>query len=146
MERTLAIVKPDAVAAGHTGKILDRILAEGFAVRAMKLATLTLAEAEGFYAVHAGRPFFGELTAFMSSGPCVPLVLEREDAVGHWRTVIGATNPAEAADGTLRKDFATSLGENAVHGSDSAENGQLESAYFFSEAEIVSNGAAALDV
>ena len=146
MERTLAIVKPDAVAAGHTGKILDRILAEGFAVRAMRLATLTLAEAEGFYAVHAGRPFFGELTAFMSSGPCVPLVLEREDAVGHWRTVIGATNPAEAADGTLRKDFATSLGENAVHGSDSAENGQLESAYFFSEAEIVSNGAAALDV
>ena len=146
MERTLAIVKPDAVAAGHTGKILDRILAEGFAVRAMKLATLTLAEAEGFYAVHAGRPFFGELTAFMSSGPCVPLVLERQDAVGHWRTVIGATNPAEAADGTLRKDFATSLGENAVHGSDSAENGQLESAYFFSEAEIVSNGAAALDV
>ena len=141
MERTLAIVKPDAVAAGHTGKILDRILAEGFAVRAMKLATLTLAEAEGFYAVHAGRPFFGELTAFMSSGPCVPLVLEREDAVGHWRTVIGATNPAEAADGTIRKDFATSLGENAVHGSDSAENGQLESAYFFSEAEIVSNRA-----
>ena len=141
MERTLAIVKPDAVAAGHTGKILDRILAEGFAVRAMRLATLTLAEAEGFYAVHAGRPFFGELTAFMSSGPCVPLVLEREDAVGHWRTVIGATNPAEAAEGTIRKDFATSLGENAVHGSDSPENGQLESAYFFSEAEIVSNRA-----
>ena len=141
MERTLAIVKPDAVAAGHTGKILDRILAEGFAVRAMRLATLTLAEAEGFYAVHAGRPFFGELTAFMSSGPCVPLVLEREDAVGHWRTVIGATNPAEAAEGTIRKLFATSLGENAVHGSDSPENGQLESAYFFSEAEIVSNRA-----
>ncbi|HEX8299377.1 MAG TPA: nucleoside-diphosphate kinase [Rubricoccaceae bacterium] len=145
MERTLAIIKPDAVAAGHAGKILDRILAEGFAVRAMKLVQLTQTEAEGFYAVHAERPFFGELTEFMASGPCVPLVLEREDAVAHWRTTIGATNPAQADAGTIRQLFATSVGENAVHGSDSAENGVKEGRYFFSEAEIVSNGATVID-
>ena len=145
MERTLAIIKPDAVRAGHAGKILDRILAEGFAVRAMKLVTLTRAQAEGFYAVHAERPFFGELTEFMSSGPCVPLVLEREDAVAKWREVIGATNPAEAAEGTIRKQFATSMGENAVHGSDSAANGVKEGRYFFSESEIVQNGADVID-
>jgi nucleoside-diphosphate kinase len=145
MERTLAIIKPDAVAAGNAGKILDRILAEGFAVRAMKLVTLTRAQAEGFYAVHAERPFFGELTEFMSSGPCVPLVLEREDAVAKWREVIGATNPAEAAEGTIRKQFATSMGENAVHGSDSVENGVKEGRYFFAESEIVQNGADVID-
>ena len=145
MERTLAIIKPDAVAAGNAGKILDRILSEGFAVRAMKLVTLTQAQAEGFYAVHAERPFFGELTEFMSSGPCVPLVLEREDAVAHWRTVIGATNPAEAAEGTIRKQFATSMGENAVHGSDSVENGVKEGRYFFPESVIVQNGADVID-
>ncbi len=145
MERTLAIIKPDAVAAGHAGKILDRILAEGFAVRAMRLVQLTQREAEGFYAVHAERPFFGELTEFMSSGPCVPLVLEREDAVATWRRVIGATNPAQADAGTIRKMFATSMGENAVHGSDSPENGLKEGRYFFSEAEIVSNGADVID-
>ena len=145
MERTLAIIKPDAVQAGHAGKILDRILAEGFAVRAMALRQLTLREAEGFYAVHAERPFFGELTEFMSSGPCVPLVLEREDAVATWRRVIGATNPAQADEGTIRKLFATSMGENAVHGSDSPENGLKEGRYFFSEAEIVSNGADVVD-
>ena len=145
MERTLAIIKPDAVQAGHAGKILDRILAEGFAVRAMKLVQLTQREAEGFYAVHAERPFFGELTEFMASGPCVPLVLERDDAVAHWRTVIGATNPAQADEGTIRKLFATSMGENAVHGSDSAENGVKEGRYFFSEAEIVSGGADVVD-
>ncbi len=139
MERTLAIVKPDAVRNGHAGKILDRILQEGFAVRAMKLVKLSKAEAEGFYAVHRERPFFGELTAFMSSGPCLPLVLERDDAVARWREVIGATNPADAAEGTLRKQFATSLGENAVHGSDSAENGRIESAYFFPEHVVVAN-------
>ena len=141
MERTLAIIKPDAVKAGNAGKILDRILAEGFAVRAMKLVTLTQAQAEGFYAVHAERPFFGELTEFMASGPCVPLVLEREDAVATWREVIGATNPADAAEGTIRQQFATSMGENAVHGSDSVENGKLESNYFFPESEIVQNRA-----
>ena len=145
MERTLAIIKPDAVAAGHAGKILDRILAEGFAVRAMALVQLTQAQAEGFYAVHAERPFFGELTSFMSSGPCVPLVLEREDAVAHWRTVIGATNPAQAEEGTIRKQFATSMGENAVHGSDSPENGVKEGRYFFAESEIVANGADVID-
>lgn len=140
MERTLAIIKPDAVAAGHAGKILDRILAEGFAVRAMKLTRLTQAQAEGFYAVHRERPFFGELTEFMASGACIPLVLEREDAVSHWRTVIGATNPANAEEGTIRKEFARSMGENAVHGSDSVENGQIEANYFFAESEIVQNG------
>ena len=145
MERTLAIIKPDAVAAGHAGKILDRILSEGFAVRAMKLVQLTQAEAEGFYAVHAGRPFFGELTAFMSSSPCIPLVLEKDDAVAAWREVIGATNPAEAAEGTVRKQFATSIGNNAVHGSDSAENGVKEGRYFFPEATIVANGADVID-
>ena len=145
MERTLAIIKPDAVKGGHSGKILDRILQEGFAVRAMKLVTLTQAQAEGFYAVHAERPFFGELTEFMSSGPCIPLVLERDDAVAKWREVIGATNPAEAAEGTIRKQFATSMGENAVHGSDSAANGVKEGRYFFPESEIVQNGADVID-
>ncbi len=137
MERTLAIIKPDAVAAGHAGKILDRILQEGFAVRAMKLVRLTLPEAEGFYAVHRERPFFGELTAFMASGPCIPLVLEKEGAVAAWRDVIGATDPQQAAEGTVRKRFATSVGENAVHGSDSPENGRIEASFFFAEHEIV---------
>jgi nucleoside-diphosphate kinase len=140
MERTLAIIKPDAVANGHAGAILDRILKEGFAVRAMKLTRLTEAEAGGFYAVHRERPFFGELVEFMSSGPCIPLVLERDDAVAKWREVIGATNPAEAAEGTIRKQFAESLGRNAAHGSDSAENGTIEANYFFAEHEIVANG------
>ena len=140
MERTLAIIKPDAVAAGHAGKIIDRIISEGFAVRAMKLVQLTKREAEGFYAVHAERPFFGELTEFMSSAPCIPLVLERADAVAKWREVIGATNPADAAEGTIRQQFATSMGENAVHGSDSPENGMIESSYFFPEHMIVANG------
>ena len=140
MERTLAIIKPDAVAAGHAGKILDRIIDEGFAVRAMKLVRLSLAEAEGFYAVHRERPFFGELTQFMSSGPCIPIVLEKAGAVAAWREVIGATNPAQAAEGTIRKLFAFSMGENAVHGSDSVENGLLESNYFFAEHEIVAIG------
>ena len=139
MERTLAIIKPDAVANGHAGKILDRILQEGFAVRALKLVTLSKAEAEGFYAVHRERPFFGELTDFMSSGPCIPLVLDRDGAVAKWREVIGATNPADADEGTIRKQFATSMGENAVHGSDSVENGKLEAGYFFPEHVIVAN-------
>jgi nucleoside-diphosphate kinase len=145
MERTLAIIKPDAVAAGHTGKIIDRILQEGFAIRAMKLVQLARTEAEGFYAVHRERPFFGELTEFMSSAPCVPLVLEREDAVAKWRDVIGATNPENAAEGTIRKLFARSMGENAVHGSDSPENGVKESRYFFPESEIAANGGTVLD-
>lgn len=139
-ERTLAIIKPDAVENGHSGKILDRILEEGFRVRAMKLVRLTQAEAEGFYAVHEGKPFFGELTEFMSSGACIPLVLEKDNAVAAWREVIGATNPANADEGTIRKQFAESMGRNAVHGSDSVENGKLEANYFFAEHEIVANG------
>ncbi|CAN5544753.1 nucleoside-diphosphate kinase [soil metagenome] len=141
MERTLAIIKPDAVENGHSGKIIDRIIQEGFSIRAMKLTKLTLAEAQGFYAVHSERPFFGELTEFMSSGPCVPLVLEKENAVAAWREVIGATNPENADAGTIRKDFAESMGRNAVHGSDSEENGKLESNYFFPESEIVAISA-----
>ena len=136
-ERTLAIIKPDAVADGHTGEIIRRILEAGFEIRAMKLVRLTHREAEGFYAVHRGKPFFDELTEFMSSGPCVPLVLEKDDAVAAWRELIGATNPANASEGTIRKDFAASVGRNAVHGSDSVENGKLESNYFFAEHEIV---------
>jgi nucleoside-diphosphate kinase len=140
MERTLAIIKPDAVENGHAGAIIDRIIKEGFRIRAMKLTRLTKAEAEGFYAVHNGRPFFEELTAFMSSGPCIPIVLEKENAVAGWRELIGATDPAEAAEGTIRKQFAESKGRNATHGSDSTENGRIEANYFFPESEIVSNG------
>ena len=138
-ERTLAIIKPDAVENNHIGEIIRRIEAEGFSILAMKLVRLTKAEAEGFYAVHEGRPFFEELTTFMSSGPCVPLVLEKDGAVAAWRKVIGATNPAEAEEGTIRKDFAESVGRNAVHGSDSVENGKLEANYFFPEHTIVAN-------
>ncbi|HYE57091.1 MAG TPA: nucleoside-diphosphate kinase [Rhodothermales bacterium] len=141
MERTLAIIKPDAVAAGHTGKILDAIVEAGFTIRAFKLVRLSRAEAEGFYDVHRGRPFFEELTAFMSSGPCVPIVLEKQNAVKAWRDLIGATDPAEAAEGTIRKRFAESKGRNAVHGSDSPENGRIEANYFFPEHEIVAISA-----
>ncbi len=139
IERTLAIIKPDAVRKNLIGEIVSRIQKDGFTVRAMKLVRLTKAEAEGFYAVHKDRPFFGELTEFMSSGPCVPIVLEKENAVADYRALIGATNPAEAAEGTIRRDFADSVGENAVHGSDSVENGRLEANYFFAEHEIVAN-------
>lgn len=134
---TFGIIKPDAVEKGHTGKIIDRILENGFKIRGMKLIHQTLKEAQGFYAVHAERPFYGELTEFMSSGPCVVLALEKEDAVKAWRDLMGATNPAEADEGTLRKDFAGSIGENAVHGSDSVENAAIEIAYFFSKLELV---------
>src|SRR5690625_35539 len=139
IERTLAIIKPDAVRKNLIGEIVSRIQKDGFTIRAMKLVRLTKAEAEGFYAVHKDRPFFGELTEFMSSGPCVPIVLEKENAVADYRTLIGATYPAEAVEGTIRRDFADSVGENAVHGSDSVENGRLEANYFFAEHEIVAN-------
>ncbi len=142
---TFGIIKPDAVRGGKAGGVLQRIIDGGFRVRGMKLIHLTLAEAEGFYAVHRERPFFGELTQFMSSAPCVPLVLERAEAVAKWREVIGATNPAHAADGTIRKLFARSMGENAVHGSDSPKNGVKESRYFFPESEIAANGGTVLD-
>ncbi len=134
---TFGIIKPDAVRDGHTGKIIDRVLAEGFAIRGMKLKHLSLREAQGFYAVHSERPFFGELTQFMSSAPCVLLAMEKAGAVKAWRDLMGATNPAQADEGTLRKEFAKSIGENAVHGSDSEENAASEIAYFFSQTELV---------
>jgi nucleoside-diphosphate kinase len=134
---TFGIIKPDAVRAGNHGKIVDRILGAGFRIRGMKLIHQTRKQAEGFYEVHAGKGFFGELTEFMSSGPCLVMALEKENAVPSWRELMGATNPAEAAEGTLRKDFASSIGENAVHGSDSDENAAIEIAYFFSKLELV---------
>jgi nucleoside-diphosphate kinase len=134
---TFGIIKPDAVRAGHQGKIIDRILAAGFRIRGMKLIHQTKAQAEGFYAVHRGKGFYEELTTFMSGGPCVVLALEKEGAVKAWRTLMGETNPANAAEGTLRKEFAASIGENAVHGSDSDENAAIEIAYFFSQLELV---------
>jgi nucleoside-diphosphate kinase len=134
---TFGIIKPDAVRAGRQGAILQKILDAGFKVRGMKLIHQSRKQAEGFYDVHRERPFFGELTEFMSSGACVVLALEKENAVREWRDLMGATNPAEAAEGTLRKEFATSIGENAVHGSDSEENAMIEIAYFFSQLELV---------
>ena len=146
IERTLAIIKPDCVRKNAAGEVIMRIQNAGFRILAMKLVKLSLAEAEGFYAVHKERPFFGELTQFMSSGPCVPLVLEKENAIADYRKLIGATNPAEANDGTIRKDLATDMGMNCVHGSDSVENGRLEASYFFGEHEIVANSVASADV
>tara|TARA_B100001250_G_C19759436_1_gene771726 strand:+ start:160 stop:585 length:426 start_codon:yes stop_codon:yes gene_type:complete len=137
--RTFAIIKPDAVKNRYTGKIYDRILQTGFTILSAKLLKMTLTQAEGFYAVHRERPFYGELTTFMSSGACMVLALEKENAVAAWRETIGATNPEEATEGTIRKDFATNLGENAVHGSDSDENAEKEIAFFFTESELLSN-------
>jgi nucleoside-diphosphate kinase len=134
---TFGIIKPDAVRAGNHGKIVDRILGAGFKIRGMKLIHQTRTQAEGFYAVHAGKGFFDELCDFMSSGPCVVLALEKDGAVPAWRELMGATNPADAEEGTLRKDFAASIGENAVHGSDSGENAAIEISYFFSKLELV---------
>jgi nucleoside-diphosphate kinase len=138
-ERTLAILKPDCVRKNLIGDVVSRIQGAGFQVRALKMVRLSQQEAAGFYAVHSERPFFGELTAFMTSGPCVPIVLEKHNAVADFRALIGATNPAEAAEGTIRREFADSMGENIVHGSDSAENGRLEANYFFPEHTIVNN-------
>ncbi len=137
MNLTLGIIKPDAVSKGLTGKIIDRILSEGFQIRAMKLVHLTKKQAEGFYAVHKGKKFFEELTNFMSSAPCIVMVLEKENAVEEWRKLMGATNPAEATEGTLRRQFGSSIGENAVHGSDSEENASIEISYFFNKLELV---------
>ena len=134
---TFGIIKPDAVRAGNQGKIVSRILGSGFRISGMKLVHQTRKQAEGFYAVHAGKGFYDELCDFMSSGPCVVLALDKENAVPAWRELMGATNPAEAAEGTIRKDFASSIGENAVHGSDSDENAAIEIAYFFSKLELV---------
>ena len=134
---TFGIIKPDAVRAGNFGKIIARILDAGFKIRGMKLIHQSRKQAEGFYEVHRGKGFYDELTEFMSSGPCVVMALEKENAVKAWRDLMGATNPAEAAEGTLRKEFASSIGENAVHGSDSDENAVIEVAYFFSKLELV---------
>jgi nucleoside-diphosphate kinase len=134
---TFGIIKPDAVGAGHTGSIIQRILDNGFKIHGLKLIHMTRREAEGFYAVHRERPFFAGLTEFMSSAPCVVMALEREGAVKAWRDLMGATDPAKADRGTLRKEFGGSVGENAVHGSDSDENAAIEISYFFSRLELV---------
>jgi nucleoside-diphosphate kinase len=136
MERTLAIIKPDAVAAGHTGAIIARIEQAGFQIRAMRLLRLSQLEAEGFYAVHRDKPFFGQLTAFMASGPAVVLALEAPDAIRTWRTVMGATNPEKADAGTIRKDFGASIERNATHGSDAPETAAFELGYFFAGMEL----------
>jgi nucleoside-diphosphate kinase len=137
--RTFAMIKPDAVRNGYMGKILDRIIEADFKILGAKLIRMTKAQADGFYAIHRERPFFQELTTFMSSGKAMVLALEKENAVSAWRDTIGATNPAEAVDGTIRKDFATSLGENAVHGADSDENAAIEIGFFFTNSELISN-------
>ena len=137
MERTFAIIKPDATARHHTGKILQRIEEAGFQIRAMRMLRLTQSEAEGFYAVHRERPFFRGLTEFMASGPIVAMVLEAPDAVKKWRALMGATDPAKADPGTIRKEFATSIGENATHGSDAPDTAAFEIGYFFARLELV---------
>src|SRR5688572_32124150 len=133
MERTFAIIKPDAVETRKAGRMLGRIEEAGFIVRAMRLQHLSRKDAEGFYAVHRERPFFGELTTFMSSGPCVLLCLEAPDAIRKWRDTMGATDPAKAVSGSLRKDFGESIGRNATHGSDAPETAAFELGYFFRE-------------
>ena len=137
MEKTFAIIKPDAFAAGSAGKILAHIYAEGFKVVGIKKLYMSKVEAEGFYYVHKERPFFGELTEFMSSGPCLVMALEAKGAIKKWRDLMGATNPAEAAEGTLRKEFGTNIGENATHGSDAPETAAFEIPYFFSGLELI---------
>ncbi len=136
MECTLAIIKPDAVANRHAGAILQRIESGGFALRGVRLVKLTQAEAEGFYAVHRERSFFDSLTAFMSSGPAIVLALEADDAIRRWRDLMGATDPAKAAPGSLRREFGTSIERNATHGSDAPETAATELGYFFRGVEI----------
>jgi len=132
---TFTMIKPDATGKSYTGAILDRIVKAGFKIKAMKWTKLTKEQAGAFYAIHKERPFYGELVEFMSSGPIVAAVLEKENAVADFRKLIGATNPAQADEGTIRKDFAASVGENAVHGSDSDENANIEGNFFFSQFE-----------
>jgi len=132
---TFTMIKPDATSKGYTGAILDQIIKAGFKVKAMKWINLTQAQAGQFYEIHKQRPFYGELVSFMCSGPIVAAILEKENAVSDFRKLIGATNPAEAGEGTIRKNFAASIGENAVHGSDSDENAQIEGNFFFSKLE-----------
>jgi len=137
VEKTFAIIKPDAVERKLAGQILARIEAAGFTVKAMRLQHLTKREAEGFYAVHRERPFFGELTDFMSSGPCVLLALEAPNAIQKWRDAMGPTDPAKAAPGTLRRDFGQTIGRNATHGSDAPDTAAFELGYFFRGMELV---------
>ena len=134
---TLGIIKPDAMEARKQGEILQRVLDEGFRILGLRQLHLTRKQAEGFYAVHQGKPFFNDLCSFMTRGPVIVMALEREEAVQHWRLVIGATNPAQAAEGTIRKRYGKSVTENATHGSDSGQNGQIECAYFFPGLDLV---------
>lgn len=136
-ERTLAILKPDCIRKNLTGAVIARIEKAGFKIIGMKKTRLTKETAGAFYAVHKGRPFYDGLVEFMTSGACVPIALEKENAISDFRTLIGATDPAEAAPGTVRKDFADNKGENIVHGSDSPENGKIEVSFFFSEKELI---------
>lgn len=137
MQTTLTILKPDSVAAGHAGKILAHLESEGFTVRGLKMVHLSEAQAKAFYEVHKERPFYSDLVTFMTSGPVIPAALEREDAVVHLRKVMGATNPAEAEEGTIRKLYASNIEKNAIHGSDSEANAAIEVAFFFSRAELL---------
>jgi nucleoside-diphosphate kinase len=137
IERTLAIIKPDAVERRLAGRIIQRIEEAGFQIRAMRRVSLTRAEAEGFYAVHRARPFFASLTSFMSSGPAIALVIEAPDGIGKWRTLMGATDPAKADAGTLRKEFGQSIERNATHGSDAPETAAFEVGYFFAGVELI---------
>ena len=137
--QTFAIIKPDAVRNGYSGKIIDKMINSDFKILGLKLIRMTKSQAEGFYEIHKDKPFFSELTEFMSSGKCVVIALKKEDAVNEWRELIGATDPAEADEGTIRKDYASSLGENAVHGADSKENAAREIGFFFSDTEIIAN-------
>jgi len=137
--RTFAMIKPDAMKNGYNGKILDRIINAKFNILGAKIVRMSKKQAEGFYSIHSEKPFFEDLTLFMSSGKTMVLALEKENAVESWRNTIGATNPTEAEEGTIRKDFASSLSENAVHGADSDENALKEIGFFFSESELISN-------
>lgn len=137
MERTFGIIKPDAVASGYTGAILGVVEKQGFRIVGLKRVRLSRAQAEAFYAVHKERPFYGSLVEFMTEGPVVVMALERENAVKHWRDTMGATNPANAAEGTIRKQFAESIERNAVHGSDAPETAAQEIPFFFSAAELL---------
>ncbi len=141
IERTLAILKPDCVRKQLIGEVTSHIQKAGFKILGMKMIRLTSETAGGFYAVHRGRPFFDELIKFMSSGACVPIALEKENAVADYRKLIGATDPKDAEDGTIRKLYADNKGENIVHGSDSVDNGKIEISYFFSERELVANNS-----
>jgi len=140
-ERTLTILKPDCVRKELIGEVTKRIQEAGFTIVAMKMTRLTKATAGGFYAVHKERPFYDELCTFMSSGACVPMILEKENAIADFREFIGATNPDEAEEGTIRADFADSMGENIIHGSDSVANGKKEANFFFSDQQVVANKA-----